>query len=69
MESQIHKLETSYLNETSSYGGNIIVGFEHYLKNTGPGKKRHDIVEGDRMFSNSSITYMKARRTTPLFVA
>jgi len=60
LELQIHNLEGAYLNDTAGHGGNIITGFEHYLKTTAPPKKRHEIGDHDRMFSNSSITYAKS---------
>jgi len=60
LELQIHNLEGTYLNETAGHGGNIITGFEHYLKSTAPPKKRHEVGDQDRMFSNSSVTYSKS---------
>jgi chromatin modification-related protein EAF6 len=59
-EVQIYNLEASYLAETSgSGGGNIIQGFEGYLKNPGVHKRRAEVSDADRMFSNSSSTYSK----------
>ncbi|GJJ15552.1 hypothetical protein Clacol_009830 [Clathrus columnatus] len=62
-EVQLYEVEAQYLAETSSGsggGGNIIQGFDGYLKNTGPNKRRNEINDGDRMFSNSSSTYAKS---------
>lgn len=59
LEDQIYKKETEYLEETPS--GNIITGFENYTKGTstaiGGGRKRGNVVDGNRVFSNSSISY------------
>ncbi|KZS93638.1 NuA4-domain-containing protein [Sistotremastrum niveocremeum HHB9708] len=60
LEAQIYNFEGTYLMETSNHGGNIIQGFEGYLKSQGPGKRRYEIGEADRMFSNSSLTYTKS---------
>ncbi|KIY48586.1 NuA4-domain-containing protein [Fistulina hepatica ATCC 64428] len=68
IETQIHQLETTYLNETSTHtGGNIIHGFDGYLKTTvggaggGVGRsRRYEISDADRLFSNSSTTYQKS---------
>lgn len=59
LEDQIYKKETEYLEETPS--GNIITGFENYTKGTssgvGGGRKRGNAVDGNRVFSKSSISY------------
>jgi hypothetical protein len=59
LEDQIYKKETEYLEETPS--GNIITGFENYTKGTstgiGGGRKRGNVVDGNRVFSKSSISY------------
>ncbi|KAI0031063.1 NuA4-domain-containing protein [Vararia minispora EC-137] len=61
LEVNIYNLEGSYLSDTSSHsGGNIIHGFDGYLKNQVI-KKRYEPSEADRLFSGSSTTYMKAR--------
>ena len=61
IEVKIHTLETNYLNETAAQsGGNIIHGFEGYLKNTAANRKKTEIRdEIDRTFSNSSVSYKK----------
>jgi len=59
-EVQIYNSEASYLSDTAGTGGgNIIQGFEAYLKNQNVNKRRAEISDGDRMFSNSSSTYAK----------
>lgn len=63
-EVQLYEVEAQYLLDTSvgsGGGGNIIQGFEGYLKNTALSKRRTEISDGDRMFSNSSSTYAKVR--------
>ncbi|TFY63964.1 hypothetical protein EVG20_g6112 [Dentipellis fragilis] len=60
IEVQIYGLEGSYLSDTTAHsGGNIIHGFEGYLKNQVP-KKRYELSDGDRLFSTSSLTYQKS---------
>jgi len=60
LETQLYAFEGSYLTETASAGGNIIQGFEAYLKPTGASKKRHEVTDADRMFSNSSYTVQRS---------
>ncbi|KAF9533060.1 NuA4-domain-containing protein, partial [Crepidotus variabilis] len=61
IEVQIHNLEVSYLTETAAHsGGNIIQGFENYLKNQTGGRRRYEIHDHDRIFSHSSLTYQKS---------
>ncbi|KAI9451395.1 histone acetyltransferase subunit NuA4-domain-containing protein [Russula earlei] len=60
LEVQIHALEGQYLVETSAHsGGNIIHGFEGYLKNQVT-KKRYELNDTDRLFSMSSWTYQRS---------
>ncbi|KAI0043176.1 NuA4-domain-containing protein [Auriscalpium vulgare] len=60
LEVQIYNLEGTYLTETAAHsGGNIIHGFEGYLKNQ-TAKKRYELPESDRIFSASSLTYHKS---------
>ncbi|KAF5309338.1 hypothetical protein D9611_014006 [Ephemerocybe angulata] len=61
IESQIYALEANYLTETAAHsGGNIIQGFEGYLKNQTAGRKKYEVSDHDRIFSNSSLTYQKS---------
>jgi chromatin modification-related protein EAF6 len=60
VELQIYNLEASYLTETAVHsGGNIVTGYDNYLKNQGMGRRKYEITDGDRMFSASSATYQK----------
>ena len=62
VEVQLYHLEASYLTETTTNsGGNIITGFENYLKNQGIGRRKFEVTDGDRMFSASSTTYQRVR--------
>ncbi|KZV73791.1 NuA4-domain-containing protein [Peniophora sp. CONT] len=60
LEVHIYDIEGAYLHDTSGHsGGNIIHGFDGYLKNQVT-KKRYEIQEHDRLFSTSSLTYAKS---------
>lgn len=55
LEAQIYKLEGNYLEDTQQ-GGNIVRGFDGYLKgmiNT----RKSTFAESDRLFSLSSVSY------------
>jgi len=61
IEFQIHDLEKTYLTETAAHnGGNIINGFDGYLKNTNTNRRKYDVADSERLFSNSSLTYPKS---------
>ncbi|CAG7852220.1 SubName: Full=Uncharacterized protein {ECO:0000313/EMBL:CCA67639.1} [Serendipita indica DSM 11827] len=60
VETQIFNAEGQYIAETAGTGGNIIHGFENYLKSASTNRKRVDVAEIDRVFSQSSITYRKS---------
>jgi chromatin modification-related protein EAF6 len=58
LESQIYKLETAYLEETQQ-GGNLVRGFDGYLKGVGNTRKS-TFNEADRLFSLSSVSFSEA---------
>ncbi|KAG6916443.1 hypothetical protein DXG01_006771 [Tephrocybe rancida] len=61
VEVQIYNLEATYLTETAAHsGGNIIQGFDGYLKNQTTGRRKYEINDQDRLFSKSSLTYQKS---------
>jgi len=61
LEAQLYAFEGSYLSETANSGGNIIQGFESYLKGgTAAGRKKHEVTDVDRIFSNSSSTHARS---------
>lgn len=61
LEAQIYKLEGNYLEDTQQ-GGNIVRGFDGYLKgmiNT----RKSTFAESDRLFSLSSVSYSETAQT------
>lgn len=69
VEVQLYQLEASYLTETTTNsGGNIITGFENYLKNQGIGRRKFEVTDSDRMFSASSTTYQRVRIIWDVFL-
>lgn len=58
MEEQIFKLEGAYLEDTNN--GNVVKGFDSYVKGTQT-KRRTGLNENDRIFSQSSAVFLKAR--------
>jgi len=74
LETSLYRAETLYLEDTSA--GNIIRGFDSYIKGTtassstlsggggnGGGRKRGGVGDGDRVFSRSSVGF--AREVSP----
>ncbi|KAG5648365.1 hypothetical protein DXG03_004937 [Asterophora parasitica] len=61
VEVSIYNLEATYLTETAAHsGGNIIQGFDGYLKNQTTGRRKYEVNDQDRLFSKSSMTYQKS---------
>ncbi|PKI83267.1 chromatin modification- protein eaf6 [Malassezia vespertilionis] len=66
LESQIYLYEGSYLNNTAHSGGNVIRGFDTYMKSsiTGMATGRNSSTPApsneDRIFSTSSATYQRS---------
>ncbi|TDZ73163.1 putative dipeptidyl-peptidase 5 [Colletotrichum trifolii] len=66
IESEIEQKETSYLESTPN--GNIIAGFDNYIKGTGAAAQRRKAgaTEQNRVFSRSSLSYRPgSEATTP----
>ncbi|BEI83888.1 hypothetical protein CcaverHIS002_0404920 [Cutaneotrichosporon cavernicola] len=60
IEATIWAQETSYLEDTATSGGNIIKGFENYLKAptvTSHHRRKNDPTEDDKLFSGSSTSF------------
>jgi len=62
LETQIYNSETNYIVETANTGGNILQGFENYLKAGTSSRKRVEILETDRIFSHSSSSAQRVCR-------
>ena len=65
LESQIYLYEGSYLNGTAASGGNVIRGFDSYLKPsstaaTGTRTSLSATPNDERLFSNSSTTHQRS---------
>jgi len=77
LEDNIFKLETSYLEETSG-AGNVVRGFDNWVKGVVVGnekgrddrKARARVRDEDRIFSRSSMLWMRVGRPTffPVFM-
>ncbi|WOO85536.1 Chromatin modification-related protein EAF6 [Vanrija pseudolonga] len=61
LEATIYASEASYLDDTAASGGNIIKGFESYLKPPAHGYTKRKMEAGaeDRLFSGSSVQFQQ----------
>ncbi|KAI0729533.1 histone acetyltransferase subunit NuA4-domain-containing protein [Irpex lacteus] len=60
IEVQIYNTESQYFLETAAHsGGNIVRDFNAYLKNAPVCRRKYEIGDADRLFSNSSASYKK----------
>jgi chromatin modification-related protein EAF6 len=66
LETQIYNSETNYIVETANTGGNILQGFENYLKAGTSSRKRVEILETDRIFSHSSSSAQRVCLGVPV---
>ncbi|KAL0961537.1 hypothetical protein HGRIS_006476 [Hohenbuehelia grisea] len=61
IELDIYNLEAKYLTETAAHsGGNIIQGFDGYLKTQNVTRRKAEVHDQDRLFSSSSLSYQKS---------
>ncbi|GMK58977.1 hypothetical protein CspeluHIS016_0604190 [Cutaneotrichosporon spelunceum] len=64
LEATIWAQEASYLEDTAASGGNIIRGFENYLKAptvTSHHRRKNEPTEDDKLFSGSSSSFAQVR--------
>ncbi|KAJ8521669.1 hypothetical protein ONZ45_g1662 [Pleurotus djamor] len=59
-EARLYQLEFQYLTDTSQSSGNIIQGFDGYLRNQTVARRKYEVSDSDRLFSNSSVTLHKS---------
>ncbi|KII90951.1 hypothetical protein PLICRDRAFT_106074 [Plicaturopsis crispa FD-325 SS-3] len=61
LEVQIYNIEGQYLTDTAAHSsGNIIQGFDNYLKASTVGRRRYEVHDADRLFSNSSASHARS---------
>ncbi|RSH78270.1 uncharacterized protein EHS24_002735 [Apiotrichum porosum] len=67
VEATIWANEVSYLEDTTASGGNIIKGFESYLKPPTSSHSHHkrkvEATEDDRLFSGSSVSFHESMQS------
>lgn len=62
IECQIAAFEEAYLEETASHGGSLIKGYDSFGKIPSTSHKRKvEVADADRIFSQSSTTFQRVR--------
>ncbi|CAG8450429.1 782_t:CDS:2 [Ambispora gerdemannii] len=66
-EAEVYYAETIYLEETN-HMGNLVKGFDSFLRSSSDRKRKSEVPDSDRLFSRSSIYMQKKLRYASLFL-